>query len=141
MTSNLIGKKNKMAILDKLITLEEDASNFGFRWDNTDQLIDQIKSECDEINVHLQHREQSKDGELQEEIGDLLHAVFSLCVFCQFDPQDTLEKSVNKFERRFNTVKKLAYEQGLVNLKGKSFQELMVFWDEAKKLQHHSHQD
>ena len=71
--------------------------------------------------------------ELQEEIGDLMHAVFSLCVFCQFDAEKTLEQSVNKFKHRLEAVKTLALEQGITNLSGYTFDELMNFWNQAKK--------
>lgn len=120
-----------MTIFEKLTQLECEASDFGFRWENTTQIMDQIQSECSEIKDHL--NDFSNPEELQNEIGDLLHAVFSLCVFCNFDPKQTLEKSVNKFERRFNAVKQLAAEKGLDSLNGHAFAELMTFWDKAKQ--------
>jgi len=70
---------------------------------------------------------------LQEEIGDLLHAVFSLCIFCQFEAEETLLNSINKFERRFNMIKSLAKENGLNTLHGHSFDELMILWHQAKQ--------
>lgn len=122
-----------MTILDKLIALEREAENFGFRWNHTDQIMNQIKSECIEISAHLNQPHDEEKIKLQEEIGDLLHAVFSLCIFCQFDPRDTLEKSINKFENRFTAVKHLANQQGLTTLKGKSFEEFMQLWDKVKQ--------
>lgn len=123
-----------MDLLDKIVTLEEEASKFGFRWENTSQIMNQIQSECLEVNAHL-HKglEQANTVELQEEIGDLLHAVFSLCVFCNLSPQDTLNKTVSKFERRFNAVQSITEENGLTCLDGRSFDELMDVWDKAKE--------
>ena len=92
----------------------------------------QIQSECVEINEHLDSTALENKIKLQEEIGDLLHAAFSLCVFCKFDAEETLEKSVNKFERRFNAVKIVAQENGLETLNGMPFDELMRYWDKAK---------
>lgn len=120
-----------MGTLKKLTALEHAAANFGFKWETANQIMSQIRSECLEIEVHLQDGKQSK---LQEEIGDLIHAVFSLCLFCEFDPKNTLEKSVDKFERRFNAVQQLAHDHGLKTLNGKSFDELMDFWEKAKKM-------
>lgn len=122
-----------MNVLEKLTKLEIEASDYGFKWETPHQIMSQIKSECAEIDEHLNDCDADK-LKLQEEIGDLLHAVFSLTVFCQFDAKETLESSVNKFERRFNKVKLLAKEQGLETLTGMSFDELMRFWDKAKKL-------
>ncbi|MCX7121654.1 MAG: nucleoside triphosphate hydrolase [Gammaproteobacteria bacterium] len=121
-----------MNILEKLTQLEIEASNYGFKWENPHQIMDQIKSECVEIDEHLNSPDSDK-LKLQEEIGDLLHAVFSLCIFCKFDAEETLKKSVDKFERRLNTVKKIAEEQGIATLNGYAFDELMQFWDKAKK--------
>jgi len=93
----------------------------------------QIQSECMEINEHLNKEiEQVNQSELQEEIGDLLHAVFSLCVFCKFSPRDTLSQTLTKFERRLTAVKDISKERGLTNLNGYPFDELMEIWQKAK---------
>ena len=45
-----------------------------------------------------------------------------------------------KFEHRLNAMKDIAKEQGLNDLRGKSFDELMQYWEQAKvrtKLPHH----
>ena len=123
-----------MELLKKIEALETMADQFGFRWETTEQIMNQIHSECEEINEHLhQTPEQRNQAELQEEIGDLLHAVFSLCVFCKLNPRATLEKTVEKFERRLMAVQAIAQDQGLTNLEGHSFEQLMRIWDEAKK--------
>lgn len=85
----------------------------------------QIGGECLEIEDHLHSPK-------QDEVGDLLHAVFSLCVFCNFNPEQTLRKSLDKFEHRLNAMKDIAKEKGLPHLKGKSFDELMQYCEQAK---------
>ncbi len=122
-----------MDLLEKVVVLEDSASDFGFRWETTAQIMNQIKSECTEIEEHLHNGfEQANTAELQEEVGDLLHAVFSLCVFCKLNPKETLEQSLVKFERRLNAVKAIADEKGFVCLEGLPFTELMQIWDSAK---------
>jgi uncharacterized protein YabN with tetrapyrrole methylase and pyrophosphatase domain len=124
-----------MNILKKILILEQEANNFGFSWENTDQIMAQIQSECLEINEHLeQDSSQINQDKLQEEIGDLLHAAFSLSVFCKLSPEDTLTKTVNKFERRLNAVRNIAAERGLDNLRNHSFDELMTIWHKAKRI-------
>lgn len=118
-----------MNSLDKLIALEQEAAHFGFKWEDATQIMQQIQSECAEVQAHLKDLASSETTEkLQEEIGDLLHAVFSLSIFCQLDPQVTLEKAIAKFARRFALVKQLAQAAGLFTLEGQSFQGLMHFW-------------
>ena len=123
-----------MDLLENIVVLEEDAEAFGFRWETTAQIMAQIESECLEIEEHLHCGPEANQAALQEEIGDLLHAVFSLCVFCKFSPKDTLQQTLAKFERRLNGVKQLTHERGLINLNGYTFDELMALWDEAKKI-------
>ncbi|MGQ3891970.1 MazG nucleotide pyrophosphohydrolase domain-containing protein [Legionella sp. CNM-4043-24] len=124
-----------MDLLEKVFNLEREADNFGFRWENTSQIMAQITSECAEIDEHLTSDPASLSrAHLQEEIGDLLHAAFSLCVFCQFDPTETLTKTLGKFERRLKAVKSLAAERGLSDLNGHSFEELMAIWAQAKSI-------
>lgn len=116
---------------EKLAHLEEEADDFGFMWHHPFQILEQIVSECDEIKQDL---EQKGDREhLQEEIGDLIHAAFSLCLFCKFDAQETLDKSIHKFEKRFNELKKLTHESGRENLQGQPVEVLMDFWNQAKR--------
>lgn len=124
-----------MELLKKVEHLEQVADQLGLRWENTAQIMEQIQSEFSEVNVHLNQAMSTSNREkLQEETGDLLHAVFSLCVFCKLSPQETLEKTLAKFERRLNAVKKLTHEHGLKTLDGLSFDELMDIWKKAKQL-------
>lgn len=119
-----------MTVLDRTLELEEKANAFGFQWENATQILDQIKSECQEIQAEL---DQKNTENLQGEIGDLLHAVLSLCVFCQFPLQTTLEKSLDKFESRLNRVISYAQSQGYQTLKGQPLDVLMSFWNKAKE--------
>jgi ATP diphosphatase len=93
-----------MELLDKISALEEEASQFGFKWQSAEQIMSQIHSECDEIKEHLDHdATKANQIALQEEIGDLLHAVFSLCLFCKLSPRVTLGQSLTKFESKRQT--------------------------------------
>ncbi|MFY7697991.1 MAG: MazG nucleotide pyrophosphohydrolase domain-containing protein [Legionella sp.] len=121
-----------MNLLEKMVQLEERAQNFGLCWESSAQIMAQILSEYHEVSEHLQM--DANQDRLKEEIGDLLHAVFSLCVFCQLNPIQTVKESLDKFEKRLKAVELLASEQGLDNLKGHSFAELMSYWRKAKAL-------
>jgi ATP diphosphatase len=119
-----------MTIFEEIEQLEQEAAVFGLQWETSDQIMTQIRNECLEIEEHLHFPEQREA--LQDEIGDLLHAAFSLCVFNNFSPEITLRKSLDKFEHRLNAMKELAKEKGLPHLRGKSFDELMQYWEQAK---------
>ncbi|MDP3705945.1 MAG: MazG nucleotide pyrophosphohydrolase domain-containing protein [Legionellaceae bacterium] len=119
-----------MTIYEEIEQLEQEAAVFGLQWETSDQIMTQIRNECLEIEEHLHCPEQREA--LQDEIGDLLHAAFSLCVFNNFSPEVTLRKSLDKFEHRLNAMKDITKEEGLAHLRGKSFDELMQYWEQAK---------
>lgn len=120
-----------MSVFKQLIEIEEEANNFGFQWPNVHLILEQIKSECDEIEQAFNHGHPSHD--LQEEVGDLLHSVFSLCLFLNFDPEQTLALAIGKFAKRFMLVKEIAKKQGYMTLQGEDITVLMTLWREAKQ--------
>ncbi len=117
------------ALLD-LLNLEKDAKEFGFEWPNQIMIIEQAMDECREIREAIQHQE-NKDR-IQEEIGDLLHSIVSLCDFEGFSVEDTLSKVNKKFGKRMQAMKLLTQESGLPNLKGQSFEFMLELWKKAK---------
>ena len=122
--------------LEKLIILEKDVRDFGFEWPDIDMILWQVASESDEIKEAIANKT-GKDH-LQEEIGDLLHTVISLCIFAGFDLEETLEKTVKKFGGRANALKVVAKQKGHDSLKGQSIEYQLELWREAKTTQCHS---
>lgn len=119
-------------ILDQIVLQEKEAFDFGFYWESIDQLWDQIESEVQEIKEAYA---EGNSSHLQEEIGDLIQAALGLCVFCGFHPQETLEVSLEKFDRRFKRLKTFAYQEGHTTLKGQPLNILLQYWHRAKKFQ------
>lgn len=116
-------------LLKRVEQQEIDCKKFGFYWENFHQLIEQIQSECVEIQEAW-----DKDNfeHLQEEIGDLIQASISLAVFCKLDPHETLQKSIDKFQQRYDAVVQMAKRDGYENLHQQSFELLMDYWRRAK---------
>ncbi len=125
-----------MSPLQKLIVLERQTSLMGFDWPNTEMIIDQAISECDEIKRTIQMREGRK--RLQEEVGDLLHAAISLCVFEGLDVEETLEQANSKFGARLEALQQIIKGRGFSTLKGQPFDFLLELWEEAKHLANNS---
>jgi GNAT superfamily N-acetyltransferase len=120
-----------MNTFTRLTAIEKQADDFGFMWTDTAQIFDQIQSECEEIKNNLEHI--GDRDHLQEEMGDLIHAVFSLCLFMGFDAEETCVKSIDKFERRFAELKRLAQEAGFETLQGQPVNVLLHFWAQTKQ--------
>lgn len=120
-----------MNIFERLKNAEDDANDFGFSWPDTNMILDQIASEVNEVRSALKDESSTR---IKEEIGDLLHATLSLCVFLNFNQEEVLALTISKFEKRLSKVKELTKTQGLETLKGQHFDVLMKFWKQAKDI-------
>jgi uncharacterized protein YabN with tetrapyrrole methylase and pyrophosphatase domain len=118
-------------IIHKLIALEKHAEEKGFIWPTPEMALDQLVSECEEVRCAIADNESRE--RLQEEVGDILHAAFSLCLFLKFDVEETLIKTTEKFEKRFAALLEIAHEQGYFELKDQPIKVLLSLWDLAKK--------
>lgn len=120
---------NESCLLKRVEKQELMAKEFGFYWKNFTQLMKQVQSECMEIQEAW---DRANIPHLQEEIGDLIQAAIGLAVFCELDPCETLSKSIEKFQKRYDVVVQLARKEGYENLHEKSFKTLMNYWNRAK---------
>ena len=124
-------KLNQKNALDDVVEQEKIANDFGFCWQTIDQVLEQIRSECNEVKQAWDHQDIEN---LKEEIGDLINAALSLAVFCKLDPVQLMTENNTKFQKRFNKVVALAKADGLDNLHGQPLEVLLSYWDKAKKL-------
>lgn len=120
-----------MKILERITALEKESESFGFYWPNVEMAFNKIKSELMEIQAAIEQKE--NHSRIQEEIGDLIHAAFSLCVYLGFDAQETLLNTTDKYEKRFKALKEIAHKNGFSTLKGQRAEDILKLWDEAKK--------
>lgn len=116
--------------LQQLSQVEQEADDFGFSWPDANTILEQIISECGEIQQAL-HQDQAA-ARVQEEIGDLIHAACSLCWFSGFDITTTTQQATDKFAVRLSRVKALAKHDGFTTLQGQPFDVLMDYWNRAK---------
>lgn len=120
---------NECCLLKQIEKQESMAKEFGFYWENFPQLIEQIQNEC----IEIQEAWDKEDiDHLQEEVGDLIQAAVSLAVFCKLDPRETLSKSIEKFQRRYDMVVQLARSEGHETLRTQPSRILMDYWNRAK---------
>jgi GNAT superfamily N-acetyltransferase/NTP pyrophosphatase (non-canonical NTP hydrolase) len=119
--------------LIKLLELERDARQFGFDWPDQFMILDQIVDECREVREDIVSN--STEDKIQEEVGDLLHAVISLCVFSGFSIESIIEKTNAKFAKRMSLLKQLTQKYGLENLHGQSIEFMLKLWGEVKTLE------
>lgn len=117
--------------LEKLLLSDKEARNFGFIWPNVEMILEQVLSELEEVKMSIKHQEGI--ARIQEEIGDLLHTVISLCLFCGFDLEDTFDKAEQKFTKRFKELQQLCKEEGYDSMKNLSIEKSFELWGRAKQ--------
>ena len=109
------------------ISLE--ASADGFEWEKAEEVLDKIGEELDETRHALSDGDQRS---VENELGDLLFAVFNAIRYLKIDPIKVMERGRRKFEIRYRTAQKMMQEDGLDSRKLSSL-ELNNYWEKAKK--------
>ena len=71
------------------------------------------------------------DGDVTEELGDLLFAVVNAARFLKVDPEDALHAASDKFSARFRRVEEAAAAQGR-RMEDMTLAEMDKLWDEVK---------
>lgn len=126
----LEGVPNSLPALIKAYRIQDKARNVGFDWEAKEQVWNKVKEEFEELQVEIKNLQQEK---MEGEFGDLLFSIINAGRLYGIDPENALEKTNQKFIRRFNYLEQETKKQGR-NLKNMSLNEMEVIWCEAKKL-------
>ena len=105
--------------------VQKKAKKAGFDWPDISGAFDKIDEEKAEL-IRAMHG----DGDVADELGDLLFAVVNTARFLEVDPEEALERASAKFVGRFCRMEELAGEHGL---DGMSLEEMDMLWNRAKK--------
>ena len=125
----LSGVPSGLPSIVKAYRIQEKARNVGFEWDDASGAWEKLMEEMEELRVELERG----DHDLAEaELGDLLFATINVARMNGLSPDNALERTNQKFIRRFNYVEEGAIAQGR-NLKDMTLEEMDALWDEAKR--------
>ena len=89
--------------------------------------LDKLDEEMSELR-----RAVETDGDVPEELGDVLFAAVKVGRFCGCDPEDAVNGTCEKFIRRFRAVEAGAAAQGR-ELGQLSLEEMTALWNAAKR--------
>ncbi len=106
--------------------VQKKAKKAGFDWPDASGAVDKLSEELAELQAAL-----AGDGDVTEELGDLLFAAVNVARFAGADPEDALNRATDKFIARFALVEQKAQAKGW-DMKERSLEELDRLWDEAK---------
>ncbi len=107
--------------------LQKKAAKVGFDWENAQGALEKVEEELDEVK-----RAVAGDGDPEEELGDLLFAVVNVARHLKVDPERAMEKTCNKFVRRFAEMERQAQQENKA-LSDLSLTELDTLWNRSKE--------
>lgn len=126
--SVLGGVPTALPTLIKAYRIQDKARNVGFDWDERSQVWDKVKEEISEFEAEVEQMDKEK---AEAEFGDVLFSLINAARLYHINPDNALERTNQKFIRRFNYLEAKTKEQGR-NLADMTLAEMDEIWNEAK---------
>jgi len=123
------GVPESLPALIKAWRIQDKAKQVGFEWDNIEDVWKKVEEELNEF------KEVAKEGDvdkMEDEFGDLLFSLVNYSRFLNIDPETALERTNQKFLKRFRYIEEVAIAQGK-QLTDMTLGEMDAIWNEAKK--------
>lgn len=127
----LEGVPTAMPALVKANRIQEKASGVGFDWEYREQVWEKVKEEINELSHEILETDEDK---MEAEFGDLFFAMVNAARLYGVDPETALERTNQKFIKRFNYLESKTLMEGK-SLHDMTLAEMDVIWDEAKKME------
>ena len=124
----LSGIPNTLPAMIKALRMQEKARGVGFDWDHKEQVWDKVREELAEFEEELK---KGKKEKMESEFGDLMFSLINAARLYDINPDNALEKTNQKFIKRFNYLEENTIKKGL-SLKDMSLDEMEAVWQKAK---------
>ena len=146
----LSGVPESLPSLIKAFRVQEKAANVGFDWERPEEVWDKVREEYAELQAELNSLKAQREAleqagvdkkdvryhenrlRAEQEFGDLLFSLVNAGRLYKINPDNALERTNQKFIRRFGYVEQKAKEMGK-ELKDLTLGEMDAFWNEAKE--------
>lgn len=128
-TSVLGGVPVSLPAMVKATRIQEKAKKVGFEWENKSDVWKKVTEEMDEL---LEAEKTGDPNHIEEEFGDLLFSLINYARFLNTDPETALEKTNQKFRKRFMKMEEVAISRNS-NLSEMTLDEMDAVWNEVKK--------
>lgn len=126
----LAGVPKALPAMIKADRIQEKAANVGFDWDERSQVWDKVREEVTEFTVEVRNHDHNR---MEAEFGDVLFSLINAARLYKINPENALERTNQKFIKRFNYVERRAHEMGR-DLRDMTLAEMDALWNEAKTL-------
>lgn len=124
----LSGVPQALPSLVKAYRIQDKARNVGFDWERREDSWEKVAEELNELRTELEKDDKERST---SEFGDFLFSLINVSRLYHINPDNALERTNQKFIRRFNYVEAQAKAQGR-QLQDMTLAEMDALWDEAK---------
>lgn len=124
----LEGVAKHLPSLVKAHRIQDKARNVGFDWEKKEDVWDKVNEELNELKAEINNMDSDK---MEAEFGDFFFSIINAARLYKINPDNALERTNQKFIRRFNYIEEHTIKQGK-SLKEMSLQEMDKLWNEAK---------
>ena len=122
------GIPRAMPALLKAISMQEKARGCGFDWQKKEDVWAKVQEEYQEVADACRTQDPAK---IEGEFGDLLFSVINAARLYGVDPEAALNRTSEKFRRRFTYLEEQTLRKGL-KFSDLSLAQMDAVWDEAK---------
>ena len=129
--SVLSGVPKSLPAIIKAFRIQDKVKGVGFDWDNKEDVWAKVEEELNEFKVEVANNDFEKQ---EQEFGDVLFALINYARFCNINPEEALNKTNQKFIRRFTRMEELI-KQDSKTIGDLPLKELDVYWNEVKKFE------
>ena len=126
----LSGVPAALPALIKAYRVQDKARNVGFDWEQREQVWTKVKEEIGEFEAEVAQMDKER---AEAEFGDVLFSLVNAARLYKINPDNALERTNQKFIRRFNYLEEQTLSQGK-RLADLSLEEMDAIWNEAKRL-------
>ena len=117
--------------LIKAYRIQDKARNVGFDWEVKEQVWGKVEEELAELKSAIGQMDADK---IEDEFGDFIFSLINAARLYKVNPDNALERTNQKFIRRFTYLEEHTIRQGR-SLKDMKLEEMDRIWEEAKRLE------
>lgn len=127
----LEGVPASLPSIAKAHRIQDKARNAGFDWENREDVWDKVSEELQELKNEISKKDEDKT---EAEFGDMFFSLINAARLYKVNPDNALERTNQKFIRRFNYIEQEAKKQNK-NLKDMTLAEMDTLWNQAKEME------
>lgn len=127
----LEGVPASLPSIAKAHRIQDKARNAGFDWENREDVWDKVSEELQELKNEISKMDEDKT---EAEFGDMFFSLINAARLYKVNPDNALERTNQKFIRRFNYIEQEAKKQNK-NLKDMTLAEMDALWNQAKEME------